>query len=90
MYQYRLKNKLGYKKFVACRAVTKHQLGIHMETHRLMGGIYEAAAEMGSGAMIHLSSIINIGTDIQQLVRGGTRTQEGNRKGLLQGNELKT
>jgi hypothetical protein len=34
--------------------------GRHIQTHELMGEIYENAAEMGSGAMIHVPSLIGI------------------------------
>jgi hypothetical protein len=36
-----------------------------------MGGIYEVAVEMGSGAMIYIPSFINIGSEIQKLMGGG-------------------
>jgi putative component of toxin-antitoxin plasmid stabilization module len=45
-----------------------------MQTHRLMGGIYEVRVEMGSGAMIYTSSCIKIGSGIQRLIRGDTHT----------------
>jgi hypothetical protein len=35
--------------------------GIHIQTHRLMEGIYEFAIEMGSGGMTCISSFIEIG-----------------------------
>jgi hypothetical protein len=38
--------------------------GIHVQTQRLMGGIYEYAAETGSGAMIYIPSFIKIGSGI--------------------------
>jgi hypothetical protein len=38
---------------------------IYIEIHRLMGGIYEIAVEMGSGAMIYIPSSIKIGSVIQ-------------------------
>jgi hypothetical protein len=33
--------------------------------HRLIGGIYEIAVEMGSGSMIYIPSFIKIGSLIQ-------------------------
>jgi hypothetical protein len=36
--------------------------------HRLMGRIYEISVEMGSGAMIYIPSLINIGSEIQKLM----------------------
>jgi hypothetical protein len=35
-----------------------------------MGGIYEVAVEMGSGAMIYIPNLIQIGSAIQKLIRG--------------------
>jgi hypothetical protein len=43
-------------------------MGLHMQTHRLTGGIYEYAAEMGSGAMIYVLSFIKTGFGIQNLM----------------------
>jgi hypothetical protein len=39
-----------------------------------MGGIYELAIEMGSGAMVYILSFIKIGSGIQKLMRGDTQT----------------
>jgi hypothetical protein len=36
-----------------------------------MGGIYNYAVEMGSGAMIYTPGFIDIGSDIQKLLGGG-------------------
>jgi hypothetical protein len=43
------------------------------------------AVEMGSGAMIYIASYINIGSDIQQVIRGDSQThrQQGDRISLL-------
>jgi hypothetical protein len=49
--------------------------GLHMQRHSLMGGIYEVRFIMGSGAMIHVPSFINIGASIQNLTGGFTDTQ---------------
>jgi hypothetical protein len=35
-----------------------------------MGGMYDYAVEMGSGAMIYIPSFINIGSAIQNLIGG--------------------
>jgi hypothetical protein len=43
---------------------------IHIQTHRLMGGIFNEAVEMGPGAVIHLPSFIKIGSGIQKLIGG--------------------
>jgi hypothetical protein len=43
---------------------------MHIQTQRLMGGIYEVAVEMGLGAMMHIPSFIKIGSGIQKLVGG--------------------
>jgi hypothetical protein len=37
----------------------------------MIGGIYEVAVEMGSGAMICIPSFIKIGSAIQKLIREG-------------------
>jgi hypothetical protein len=34
--------------------------GIHIQTHRLMAGIYEVAVQMVSGAVIHTPSFVNL------------------------------
>jgi hypothetical protein len=47
-----------------------------------MGVIYEYAIEMGSGAMIYISSFIKIGSGIQKLI-GVTHRQRGDRISLL-------
>jgi hypothetical protein len=45
--------------------------GIHLQTHRLPGGIYKYAAEMGSGAMIYTQSFIKTGSGTQKLTGWG-------------------
>jgi hypothetical protein len=45
-------------------------MGIHMQTHRLMEGIYEVSLEMSSGAMIYIPSFIKVGSGIQKLIAG--------------------
>jgi hypothetical protein len=49
-----------------------------------MGGFYEYAAEMGSGAMIYIPGFIETGSGIQKLIRGHTQThsQHGDRISL--------
>jgi putative component of toxin-antitoxin plasmid stabilization module len=45
-------------------------MGMHIQTHRLMGGIYELHVEMGSGA---IPSFTKTGSDIQMFMcEGGT------------------
>jgi hypothetical protein len=39
-----------------------------------MGGIYEVWLEIGSGAMIHIPSFMNIGSGIQKLMGRYTDT----------------
>jgi hypothetical protein len=41
-----------------------------MQTKRLMGGIYEVAVEIGSGAMMYIPSFIKISSGIQMLFGG--------------------
>jgi hypothetical protein len=43
---------------------------IHIQIHRLTGGIYEIV-EMGAGAMIYIPILIKIGSGIQKLMGGG-------------------
>jgi hypothetical protein len=50
-----------------------NERGIYIQTHRLMGGIFKQAVEMASGAVIYLSSFINIGSSIQKLIVGDTQ-----------------
>jgi hypothetical protein len=35
--------------------------GIHIQIHKLLGGIFNYAVEMGSGAVIYVPSFIKIG-----------------------------
>jgi hypothetical protein len=44
---------------------------MHIQTHRLMGGIYELCFEMGSGAVTHILNFIQIGSGIPKLLGGG-------------------
>jgi hypothetical protein len=39
-----------------------------------MRGIFNYAVEMGSGAVIYVSSFINTGSGIQKLIEGDTQT----------------
>jgi hypothetical protein len=54
--------------------------GIHVETHRLTGGIYE---EMGSGAITYIPSFTKIGSGIQIFIGGGGFRQYGDFINLL-------
>jgi hypothetical protein len=58
--------------------------GIHMETHRLMGGIYEVAIWMGSAAMICISTI-KTGSGFQKIIGEGlySQAQHGDQINLL-------
>jgi hypothetical protein len=47
-----------------------------------MGGIYELAVEMGSGAMIHIPSFIQIGSRTEKLV-WGTQEAWGSHKPII-------
>jgi hypothetical protein len=45
--------------------------GIHIETHRLRGGTYmKYAVDVGSAAMIYISSFKKTGSGIQKLISG--------------------
>jgi hypothetical protein len=44
--------------------------GIHIQTHRLIGGFMKYAVEMGSGVMIYIPSFITTGSGIQKLIGG--------------------
>jgi hypothetical protein len=48
--------------------------GIHIQTHRLMGGNFNLAVEMGSSATIYVPGFIKIGSGIQKLTGGDTHT----------------
>jgi hypothetical protein len=39
-----------------------------------MGGIFNYAVEMGSGAVIYIPSFIKIGLGVQKLIAGDTQT----------------
>jgi hypothetical protein len=62
-----------------------NNMGIHIQTHKLMGGFMKYAVEMGSGAMIYyIPSSIKIGSGIQKLTGGGgINRQHGDRIRLL-------
>jgi hypothetical protein len=47
-----------------------NESGIHMQTHRPMGGILKYSVEMGSFAMTYTPSFIKLGPGIQNL-KGG-------------------
>jgi hypothetical protein len=49
---------------------------IHIQTHRLMGMIYEDVVEMDSGVMTCIPSFMNIGSDVQKWIRGFHRHTE--------------
>jgi hypothetical protein len=59
--------------------------GIHIQTHRLLGRIYEVRVETGSVAMMYITSLIEIGSGIQNLMGGDTQRhrQDGDRIGLF-------
>jgi hypothetical protein len=49
---------------------------IHMQTQRLIGGIYEVCLETDSGVMTYIPCFIRTGSDIQKfIVEGYTDTQ---------------
>jgi hypothetical protein len=45
--------------------------GGYTQTHRLVGGFMTYTVEMGSGAMIHIPSLIKNGSGIQRMMAGG-------------------
>jgi hypothetical protein len=48
---------------------------IHMQTHRLMGGIcMKYAVEVSSSIMIYIPSFIKIGSGIRKLIRWDRQT----------------
>jgi hypothetical protein len=51
--------------------------GTHIQTHRLIGGIYRYAVEMGSSATIYVPSFIKAGSGIQKLIVGIHRHTDG-------------
>jgi hypothetical protein len=53
---------------VFTEALPSNDRGKNIQTHRLMGGIYEVAVEMGPGATICIQSFIKIGSGIQKLI----------------------
>jgi hypothetical protein len=52
----------------------RNDRGIHIQTHRLVGEIFNYAVEMGSGAVIYVPSFIKIGLGIQKLIGGYPNT----------------
>jgi hypothetical protein len=53
---------------VSSKLLPSNKRGIHIQTHRLMGGIYKYATEMASDVMIYIPSFIKIGSGIQKLI----------------------
>jgi hypothetical protein len=53
------------------KPLSSNKRGMHIQTHRLMGGIYEVCLEMGSGVMKYIPSFIKIGSAIRKLRGGG-------------------
>jgi hypothetical protein len=49
---------------------TKNDRRIHIQTHRVMGGTYEVAVEMGSGVTMYIPNFMNIGSDLRKLIGG--------------------
>jgi hypothetical protein len=47
-------------------------MGIHVQTHRLMGRFMQCAVEMDTGVMICIPSFIKIGSGIKTLIGGYT------------------
>jgi hypothetical protein len=62
---------LGRKdKGIFTKPLPSNDKEIHIQTQRLMGGIYKYTVEMGSGSMIYVPSIIKNGSDIQKFMGG--------------------
>jgi hypothetical protein len=57
--------------FYRTEPLPSNDRGIHVQTHRLMGGIFfNQAVEMDSGAVIYIPSFIKIGSGVQKLIGG--------------------
>jgi hypothetical protein len=50
----------------------------HKGTRRLMGGSFNQAVEMGSGAVTYVLSFIKIGSGVQKLIKGIHRHTDSN------------
>jgi hypothetical protein len=61
---------IRYRGNVATEPLHSNDRGIRILTHRLMGGIFNEAVEMGSGAVIYVPSFIKICSGIQKLILG--------------------
>jgi hypothetical protein len=57
--------------------MSRNGRGLHIQTHRLMKGIYEVTVEMVLGAMGYIPSFIKIGLGIQKLMMGGGTQRHG-------------
>jgi hypothetical protein len=55
---------IRYRGNVFTEPLPSNDKGIHIQTHRPMGGFMKYAVEMGSGAMIYIPSLIKIGPGI--------------------------
>jgi hypothetical protein len=60
-------------KGVFAEPLPSNDRGIHIQTYRPMGGIFNGAVKMGSGAVIYIPSFIKIGSGIQKLIGGINR-----------------
>jgi hypothetical protein len=83
--------KRHLQKFFVAEGKPSNVRGIHIETHRLKGGIVKYAAEIGSGVMKHVPGFIMIGSGIRNLICGDGQThrQHGDIISLLYENRLK-
>jgi hypothetical protein len=55
--------------FYRTEPLPSNNRGIHIQTHRVTGGILKAV-EMGPGAVICVTSFIKIGSGVQKLIGG--------------------
>jgi hypothetical protein len=56
---------IRYRGNVCTEPLPRNDMGIDIQTHKLMGEIMKCAVEMGSGDMIYIPSFITIGSGIQ-------------------------
>jgi hypothetical protein len=61
---------------VFTESLPSNDKGIHIQTHRLTGGIYNYTVGMGLDTMLYIRSFIKNGSGIQKLMEGGFKDRQ--------------
>jgi hypothetical protein len=66
----------GCLDYIFTKSLPSNNRGMHIQTHRLMGGIYEVRCCDGLRCHIYTAIFIKIGSAIQKLIGRKTDTQD--------------